>query len=315
MEEKNPIPFEYSWGEFYNTLKEMEKNGDRIEDENLLKTFSLIEKLDNAKSEREIWDIVAANKITKYEQNRINSSCLDGILVAKPRYSWEGLDDILFEPKYIEAAKFFIIKASYNYEDALKKCLSENNTELALVLIPLCNFGYFWGYEFNSVLKFGNIILMEALEKHGYKFDIWTVKHAIKNNSLDAIRFFANRNYDCDIILCICVEERNCNCTELLLTEYKNKVNVNLFHHGQTLLTIACKHNIKPGVIDLLLRHGANIHADDEEALVRASEHGRMKVVKFLLKNGAIVTDRAISLAANYNRKDIIKILRNHRGY
>lgn len=72
-------------------------------------------------------------------------------------------------------------------------------------------------------------------------------------------------------------------------------------------------HIIKPGVIDLLLRHGANIHAMDEEALVQASTWGRMKVVKFLLKNGAIVTDRAISLAANYNRHDIIKILKEKR--
>lgn len=241
MEEKNP--FEHSWGEFYDTLKEMEKNGDTIEDENLLKTFSLIEKLENAKNEREIWDVIEQSNITYYERNRINSSCLDGLILSRRDRYWEGLGP-LFSPKHTEAAKFFIAKTRYRLEDALKHCLSENNTELALILIPLCDKGSFWGYEFDQSVKFGNIVLMEALEKHGHKFDIWAVKYAIENDQLDAVRFFANRDYDCNTILTFCVEKRSSECTKLLLTEYKDKVDVNLYRAGAYLLTTACVHNI-----------------------------------------------------------------------
>ena len=40
-------------------------------------------------------------------------------------------------------------------------------------------------------------------------------------------------------------------------------------------------------VVELLLKHGANVHANDDYALGAASKNGHWKAVRLLLKHGA----------------------------
>jgi hypothetical protein len=70
----------YSWGELYDTLKEMEAKGDSHQDPLFTRVFQLFEALDAAKTLVEIKKIVKDCPLTEFEINRINSSCLDGII-------------------------------------------------------------------------------------------------------------------------------------------------------------------------------------------------------------------------------------------
>lgn len=69
----------YSWGPLYETLQEMIQNGDELPDEGLKKGFELFHKLDNAKTIEEICNIISQANLTKTEQLRLNSPCLDSI--------------------------------------------------------------------------------------------------------------------------------------------------------------------------------------------------------------------------------------------
>jgi ankyrin repeat protein len=66
-----------------------------------------------------------------------------------------------------------------------------------------------------------------------------------------------------------------------------------------------------PGV-KLALENGANVHANNDYALQRASRNGHKDVVELLLKNGANVhayDDYALQLASANGRKDVIELL------
>lgn len=70
----------YSWGPLYETLQEMVKNGDELPDEELKQGFELFRKLDEAKNFPEIRQIIYKNMLTKVQQMRLNSPCLDDII-------------------------------------------------------------------------------------------------------------------------------------------------------------------------------------------------------------------------------------------
>lgn len=81
MEEKiKEKTLTYSWGSLYETLQEMIKNGDELPDEELKQGFELFRKLDEAKNFPEIRQIVHLNTLTKIQQLRLNSPCLDDII-------------------------------------------------------------------------------------------------------------------------------------------------------------------------------------------------------------------------------------------
>ena len=59
-------------------------------------------------------------------------------------------------------------------------------------------------------------------------------------------------------------------------------------------------------------KEGADIHADDDEALIRASEHGHLDVVKYLVQNGAnihAVDDYDLKYASRNGHLDVVKYL------
>ena len=65
-------------------------------------------------------------------------------------------------------------------------------------------------------------------------------------------------------------------------------------------------------MVDLLLKHGANVHAEDDVALREAAEYGHTPVVDLLLKNGANVharDDEALRNAAKYGDTSVVELL------
>jgi len=67
--------------------------------------------------------------------------------------------------------------------------------------------------------------------------------------------------------------------------------------------------------IELAIKHGADVHADNEEALRLASRYGHLDVVKVLVQHGADVhasNDGALRLASEYGHIDVVKFLVEH---
>jgi len=65
-------------------------------------------------------------------------------------------------------------------------------------------------------------------------------------------------------------------------------------------------------MVTLLLNWGANIHAQDDQALISASSYGRLSVVEELLRRGANVhaqNEKALKQAILNNRQTVIQKL------
>ena len=105
----------------------------------------------------------------------------------------------------------------------------------------------------------------------------------------------------------------------LMLAFQKNHIGfVNLFIpmiRNSTVLDSALREAAESGykdVVGLLLKAGADVHADDDCALYLAAENGHKDVVELLLKAGANVhtcTDLALYYAAKNGHKDIVELL------
>lgn len=129
--------FTYSWGELYETLKGMEKNGDFIEDEFFQKVFKLFDRLDKINSYQEIQEILQEFTLTEYEINRINSSCLDGIIFSINIKYWQPYTAVC-KIKFFETAKYYlkhIEKSKCNRYDMLAGACECGNFDLVKLLV------------------------------------------------------------------------------------------------------------------------------------------------------------------------------------
>ena len=61
--------------------------------------------------------------------------------------------------------------------------------------------------------------------------------------------------------------------------------------------------------VKYLVKQGADIHANNNEALRLASKYGKYDVVKYLVENGAANNDKALRLASKYGHIHIVKYL------
>lgn len=101
-------PKTYSWGELYETLREMEENGDCVEDPLFRQILDLFPRLDRANFIETI-EIIEKLSFTEQELNRINSSCLDGLMAIR-KYLPISHFDLLCKGNYIESCKFMLDK-------------------------------------------------------------------------------------------------------------------------------------------------------------------------------------------------------------
>lgn len=106
---------DYSWGEFYETMVEMEKKGDTAKNEIFEKCSKLFSALDGATTLKKVQNIIKRFPLTEYEQNYINSSCLDGILLSAK--AEKPLIALVKKGEYIETCKYYLSKGM------AKRCL------------------------------------------------------------------------------------------------------------------------------------------------------------------------------------------------
>lgn len=104
---KYEYPKTYSWGELYETLKDMEEKGDWVEDPLFRRILNLFPRLENAPF-TEVQRILRTEPFTETELNRINSPCLDGLIACVPFH----LTDMkkIYENSYTETYKFCLDK-------------------------------------------------------------------------------------------------------------------------------------------------------------------------------------------------------------
>lgn len=112
---------QYSWGEFYETLKGMKESGDDPCDILFEKAAKVFEKMDKAKTQKEVRDILYKNDdFTELELNRLNSKLFDGLILADDTMLNTSCSSLLeglvtasriTEP-YIETYKFLLSKTS-----------------------------------------------------------------------------------------------------------------------------------------------------------------------------------------------------------
>ena len=75
---------------------------------------------------------------------------------------------------------------------------------------------------------------------------------------------------------------------------------------------IVASRNGRLDVVRLLLDHGANVHANDDQALRFAAYNGHLNVVRLLLDRGANIharDDNALRSADDHCHQDIVRLL------
>lgn len=123
-------PKTYSWGELYETLREMEENGDRVEDPLFRQILDLFPRLDRANF-TDTMEIIEKLSFTEQELNRINSPCLDGLMAIR-KYLSISYFDLLCKGNYIESCKFMLDKGQP--PNVYSSLLSENVSICKLML-------------------------------------------------------------------------------------------------------------------------------------------------------------------------------------
>lgn len=178
----------YSWGELYDTLKEMEAKGDSHQDPLFTRVFQLFEALDAAKTLAEIKKLVKNCKLTEFEINRINSSCLDGI-IKSIFISHKPLKFLLHtSSKYVESCKFYISKLPLEkYPMFFNIACVNNRIEIIKYMseyVPNCN-----KYIIEYGCKINSISLIELGFLEGYKFSDTELKFISRQCKLPIVKF------------------------------------------------------------------------------------------------------------------------------
>lgn len=133
ISERNYSNSAYSWGELYDTLKEMERNGDTIEDELFQRFFKVVETLEDAKTYDEISNTIKSLNFSTTEINRINSSCLDGLL--EYILSNERLRAFVGKTTRIDTVNFLIKKNIIEYSHLFALCPNKNKLQFDMKTI------------------------------------------------------------------------------------------------------------------------------------------------------------------------------------
>lgn len=101
---KYEYPKTYSWGELYETLKDMEEKGDSVEDPLFRRILTLFPRLESSPL-ADIERILEKETFTETELNRINSPCFDGLIACLPHNMTK-----IYENNYTETYKFYLDK-------------------------------------------------------------------------------------------------------------------------------------------------------------------------------------------------------------
>jgi ankyrin repeat protein len=101
------------------------------------------------------------------------------------------------------------------------------------------------------------------------------------------------------------------NCQHGHLNASKFLIETNKFRcRYDSALIIACHHGHLE-IVKLLLENGANINAENGKALCTALIYERTEIIKFLVNEGAIVSDALLSLAEKHYNVKLANVIIN----
>lgn len=322
------FPLGYSWGEFYETLLQMQKNGDDHSDLSLQKCFDLVTKLDRATTLKRIQTLLKTNPLSFTEINRFNSACLDGL------YASINVDSPFMEAlknSHFETCKFFTAKRIFSYEETvtesvyqtylfrgcLRGCILKNDSLVDFFFSKMEGSDEKKWKDLNVSISIESIEHAKYLQEKGMKFTCDTLLNSLKKlypgvyESVDIRPLPENIN----LLKYLVVEEKIsvpydilrfalCLRNDNLIAEFFSYVDIQ-----QPLLnnifSSACCVGTLPAV-KILVEKGADLNYDNGFPLFHACLNDK-KIAEYLIERGAdkIVT---LTLARGYHSSYFLKV-------
>lgn len=298
MDEKKLVV--HSWGEFYDTLKEMKENGDTSESEQIRRIFELINKLENAKNLQEVKEVINFYNLTEIEINYINSRCLDGIIATINKedpgleliekiphvdtflfyYEREGFQESTYKNRYGEQDTTLIVR---KLSDRYLGLLCKNGcTEILKIIVSQDDLRIKEHFPVNLPITFLDEVpcvlhttIHEFLAVFGQEKTLQEILLILKGKMSE--ENFCMQVSDCYYYACKYKRE---NVTKMLLTEY-------LSLEAEHYFSEACE-NLSVNFIKYMIdTYKIDIHYNDEDPVFKAAWANNKEVVNFLLSKGA----------------------------
>lgn len=294
MEEYEHDTLKAQWGELYDTLQEMKRNGDEIQDPLFSKAFILFDKLEEANDIQNIWQLLDEANFTETEINRINSPCLDGLYACR-KYKKFGTFLAKHIDKYYETLILVFPFMSQNDAYGMIKVLCKDTSTINFdrlydFTFEIC--GYIFEYEFAKIVHL-------ACEWGSYDF-VQGIRRLLKE--------------DCHLyhyVWRVC-EKGHFDILQYLYEYYEKELKKpNKIISINEMLTIVCRRGYYDMAV-FLVEKGANVnhtYRTTRNILVDSIVSGNIDIVKFLINNGALITSTVLDTAIECQQYDILKFL------
>lgn len=280
-----------NWGELYETLQEMKRKGDEIQDPLFLRAFTLFHNLEEAKNIKEIWALLDEANFSEIEINRINSPCLDGIYACR---KYKKFCTFLAKhiDKFYESLVLLAVHASKHDVYGIVKILCNDQSDINLAAI------WDWLFEIRCGDAFEDNYskaVIRACERGSYYFCTIIEREQQKDIEKYIHHIFAKacrRGY-LDIV-------------ELLFKyEPAKKTKYNKFTL-ERYLNMACQYG-HCDIAKFLVEKGANV--TNRSILSDAISSGNTKLVEFLIEKGALPDIVCLRDAVIFEYYDIVELL------
>lgn len=277
----------YSWGDFYDTLKSCDGYT-----EEQRKEFLVFETLDKANTFEEIKQITST--LSEQKINWLNSPCLDGIL-----FSLKGVNPVekLMIRNYPETCKYYMAKKLLDPTEGLVyACFYGHKNLASLFLENGANTEYKDNLALWTACRTNRIDIIEMLlQKISIPVNNCIMHISIENNNVQIVKMLLEKKLATKFLEYL-YDACKFGFTEIarLILEHSKPNNIDWINH---LFINACgtKHI---DIVKLFLEYGADIHTRDESALRIAIYHHNYELMQFLIKNGANPTARDVIVSA-----------------
>lgn len=302
----------YSWGQFYETLKEMKEKGDDHGDLSLQKCFELVEKLDRITTLSKVNDVLKICAIKPHEIQRFNSPCLDGL--------FETIDEdspflSALRKRHIETCKYYVIKKIFTYGENVTDSIYQNY--IVLGCITACEirddsfFEFFLSKSTDSIKSLREYISsginLSSLEQARFLIekDIIPTEITLNNHlyrsypyNLDLVKFFVEElKIHISPSLCLLISSHSCKNPD---DKYTNTVislieNFTLSQTALDNLFIQSCYFACFAIVKLFVEKGANINSGF--CLFPAYRNDK-KIAEFLVEKGIDIFRALIEYSA-----------------
>jgi ankyrin repeat protein len=254
--EQEVIYPKYSWGEMYETLKTMQENGDDPQDEIFARFFETVKELDEAKTVSEVKTILTKYNFSDIEIERINSPCLDGLLLAL-KVPESSLMAVVVDAQKIETCKYLLGK-NMGTRTLIRACKLNNIEMVKLMLIEASFFEKDKGLQIASARGFFDIVQLLLQNK-------------------------ANVHFENGTPLCVACQNGHLDVAKLLI-----QYNADIHTDNEYCLRASALNGHKK-MVEFLLDCGALISIDNNQPLRNAVKADKIDIVEMLLDRGAYI--------------------------